>query len=49
LKLVQCQQWESVGLVLEGLRYFKISEGGDLGGSFVDEISVTYLPQLDHP
>ncbi|MEV5407832.1 hypothetical protein AB0K60_03190 [Thermopolyspora sp. NPDC052614] len=49
LKLTQCRNWESVGVLLEGVRCFSLSEGDDISGSFVDEISVTYLPQVGSP
>ncbi|MEV5414432.1 hypothetical protein AB0K60_37050 [Thermopolyspora sp. NPDC052614] len=49
VKLTQCQKSEFVSMLLEGVRYFSISKGDDIGGSFVDQISVTYLPRVGSP
>jgi hypothetical protein len=48
-KLIQTQKWEVVTVLLEDVRYFKISKGDDLVSVFVDEISVSYLPKIDQP
>ncbi|MFF5210863.1 hypothetical protein [Streptosporangium sp. NPDC000396] len=49
VRLVQTQKWEQVTILLEGVRHFSISEGWDIQGSFVDQISVSYLPKTDRP
>ncbi|MFF0249898.1 hypothetical protein [Streptosporangium sandarakinum] len=49
IRLVQTQKWDQVTVLLEGVRYFSINKGDDIEGSFVDEISVSYLPKAGSP
>ncbi|MFB9681086.1 hypothetical protein [Streptosporangium vulgare] len=44
-KLIQTQKWGVVTVLLEDVRYFKISKGDDLVSVFVDEVSVLCLPK----
>ncbi|WP_436763165.1 hypothetical protein [Streptosporangium sp. V21-05] len=46
-KLIQTQKWGVVTVLLEDVRYFKISKGDDLVSVFVDEVSVSYLPKTN--